>query len=87
MGRGETERYGDKQRMTKTERGSANKSVCVCEGERGECAQLCAPLLVDELVSNRVRYRLPLQLSVKTQSLQQHLSSDTPSHSAPCPPF
>lgn len=39
VGRGETERYGDKQGMTKTERGSANKSVCVCEGERGECAQ------------------------------------------------
>lgn len=99
MGGGETERFGDKQRMTKTERGRANKRkpecVCVCAGERardGERARLCAPPLVDELVSNQIRYRLPPQLSVKTQSPRRHLS---PRHTQPlrspllpssCPP-
>lgn len=90
MGGEETERFGDKQRMTKTERGRANKRkpACVCvrvcvRVTASRRAQLCAPLLVDELVSNQIRYRLPPQLSVKTQSPRRHLSSDTPSHSAP----
>ena len=47
VGGGETERYGDKQQMTKTDRGRANKrkSVCVCVRERhrgrGACSVMC----------------------------------------------
>lgn len=43
VGGGETERFGDKQRMTKTERASANKRklVCMCETGREEGAVMC----------------------------------------------
>ena len=64
--------------------------MCVCAGERardGERARLCAPPLVDELVSNQIRYRLPPQLSVKTQSPRRHLSRrHTQTLGAPSPP-
>lgn len=45
MGEEETERFGDKQRMTKTERGRANKRKPVCmyvyAGSGGACSVMC----------------------------------------------
>ena len=80
MGGGETERFGDKQRMTKTERErerekerereskqeKAGVYVRVRTREGSSCVH---PPPVDELVSNQIRYKLPPPLSVKTQSL------------------
>lgn len=89
VGGEETERFGDKRRMTKTERESKqeNASVCVCAQDRASVLSYVHRRSWMSYCPIKSDTGCPLQLSVKTQSPRQHLSSDTPGHSDPSPPL